>query len=236
LKTKLILFVALLTTITTFSQKKWTLKQCVDEALKKNISIQQNKLSVALAKKDVAIAKGNFLPNFNGSSSGSLNAGLSPNENGILNNTNNFNSSFNLSSTGTIFNGYRNLNTYKQAKLGIESSLLDLKVIENNVSLSVVNGFLNILFAKENLNVAKIQYEISENQIDAAKKRFDAGVIPKGDLLNVQSTAANDLQNVITRENALDLAMLNLAQLIQEPVENFDIFPLEVGSPSATLL
>lgn len=236
MKTKIIVLTALLLSIATFSQKKWTLKECVEQALEKNITIQQNKLSLEFAKKDAEIAKGEFLPNLNASSSGSFNSGLSPNENGILNNTTNFNSSFNLSSSGILFNGYRNLNTYKQAKLGIASSLLDLKVIENDVSLQIVNAYLNILFAKENVNAAKVQFEISKIQIKAAESRFNAGVIPKGDLLNTQSTNANDLQNLITRENSLDLALLTLAQLIQEPVENFDVAPVEVSSPSATLL
>jgi outer membrane protein len=236
LKTKLILFVTLLTTVVTFSQKKWTLKECVDQALEKNISIQQNKLSLELAKKDVAIAKGNFLPNLNASSSGRFNSGLSSDENGILKNTNNFSSSLSLSGGGIIFNGFRNTNTYKQAQLGVESSLLDLKKIENDVSLFVVNGYLNILFAKENLNSVKVQYNISKKQIEAAESRFTAGVVAKGDLLNAQSTAATDLQNVIAQENALDLALLNLAQLLQVSVTNFDITSIDVGTPSAILL
>ena len=49
--------------MSTFSQKKWTLKECGNQALEKNLTIQQNKLSLELAKKDVEIAKGNFLPN-----------------------------------------------------------------------------------------------------------------------------------------------------------------------------
>ena len=56
--------------------------------------------------------------------------------------------------------------------------------IENDISLFVVNGYLNILFAKENLNAAKVQHEISKKQIEAAESRFNSGVIPKGDLLN----------------------------------------------------
>ena len=235
MKTKFILFVAFLITTATFSQKKWTLKECVDQALEKNITIQQNKLSLELAKKDVEISKGNFLPNLNGSSSGSFNSGLSPDESGILTNTNNFSGSFNLRSSGNIFNGFRNTNTYKQAQLGVESSLLDLKKIENDISLFVVNGYLNVLFAKENLNAGKVQYEISKKQIEAAESRFKSGVIPKGDLLNTQSTAATNLQTVITQENALDLALLNLAQLLQVPVEGFDVASIDVGTPTANL-
>ena len=236
MKNKFILFVALCSSVAAFSQKKWTLKEAVDQALIKNISIQQNKLSVKLAEKNVAIAKGNFLPNLNGSSSGNYNVGLSPDQTGILTNTNNFNGSLNLSSSGIIFNGFRNTNTYKQAQLGVESSLYDLKKIENDISLRVVNTYLNVLFAKENLEVASVQAAISKKQIEAAKARFEAGAIAKGELLNFQSTAANDLQSVILQENALDLALLNIAQLLQEPAKGFDVAPIVVGTPSVNLL
>ncbi len=236
MKTKFILAVAVFTSLASFSQKKWTLKECVDQALEKNISVQQSKLNLELAKKDVAIANGNFLPNVSGSSSGNFNSGLSPDRNGVLTNTNNFNGSFSLRSSGTIFNGYRNTNTYKQAQLGVASSEYDLQKIENDISLFVVNGYLNVLFAKENLNVAKVQYDISSKQIEAVKSRFEAGVVAKGEVLNTQSTAATNLQSVIAQENVLNLALLNLAQTIQVPIDNFDVAPIELGSPSVNLL
>ena len=236
MKTKLILLVAFFTSMATFSQKQWTLKECVDQALEKNISIQQNKLSLELAKKDVEIAKGNFLPNLNGSSSGRFGFGsIIDNISNARISTNNFNASVDLNSNVTVFNGFRNTNTYKQAQLGVESSLLDLKKIENDISLFVVNGYLNILFAKENLSAAKVQYEISKTQIEAAESRFKSGVIPKGDLLNTQATAATNLQTVITQENALDLALLNLAQLLQVSAEDFEVASIDVGTPSANL-
>ena len=232
----ILLITAFLTASFTYSQKQWTLKEAVNQALEKNISIRQNRLSVELSKKDVAIAKGDFLPNVNANSSANFNAGLSPDENGVLRNTNNLNSSFNISGGGTIFNGYRNLNSYKQAQLGVESSKFDLQVIENDISLLVVNGYLNILFAKENLEVAKVQYEISKKQVDAADARFKAGAVAKNDLLNAKSTVANDLQNVITQENALNIALLNLAQALQVPTENFDVAPIVLDTPSSDLL
>ncbi len=235
MKTKLILLVAFLTSTATFSQKKWTLKECVDEALKKNISIQQNKLSLELSKKDVEIAKGNFLPNLNGNFNNSGSFGLSTGGDNTRSSADRYNLSLGLNGGGIIFNGFRNTNTFKQAQLGIESSLLDLKKIENDVSLFVVNGYLNILFAKENLNAGRVQYEISKTQIEAAESRFNSGIIPKGDLLNTQATAATNLQTVITQQNALDLALLNLAQLIQVPVQDFDVASIDVGTPSANL-
>lgn len=237
MKTKFILAVAVFTSLAIFSQKKWTLKECVDQALERNISIQQNKLNLQSAEKDVAIAKGNFLPNLNGNTQGNLNfgSGFDPVTNNRVS-TSFFGGSLGLNAGYTIFNGYRNTNTYKQAQLGVASSKYDLQKIENDISLFVVNGYLNVLFAKENLNVAKVQYEISANQIEAAKSRFQAGVVAKGEVLNTQSTAAANLQSVIAQENVLNLALLNLAQTIQVPIDNFDVVSIELGTPSVNLL
>ncbi|MGB0891977.1 MAG: TolC family protein [Flavobacteriaceae bacterium] len=237
MKTKIVLFVAVLLSVTAFSQKKWTLKECVDYALENNITIKQNKLTASLAEKDVAIAKGNFLPNLSASTGTSFGIGpVIDNSNTRIGSTNSLSGSLGISTGVNIFNGFRNLNSYKQAQLGVESSKLDIEFIQNDISLRVVNTYLNVLFAKENLNVAKTQFEISNKQIERAKSQFEAGAIPKGDLLNVQSTAANDAQNVVRQENILNLALLNLAQLLQINPNNFDVANIDVGSPSAALL
>jgi len=236
LKTKILLFATLLVSITSFSQKKWTLKECVNYALENNISVRQNKLNIDLSTKDKDIAKGNFLPSVGASNSNSYSEGLSQDATGVLRNTKNFSSSLSGTVQGTIFNGYINLNTYKQAQLGVKSSELDFEIIQNDIALNVVNSYLNVLFAKENLEVAKVQSEISNTQIERANVQFDAGAIPKGDLLNVKSTAATDLQNVITQENSLNLALLNLSQLLQVPYTDFNIAKLEITSPQTSLI
>lgn len=237
MKAKLLLLIAFLTTSIGFAQKQWTLKECVDYALENNLTIQQNLLNVELAELDVKTAKGNFLPNLNGSTGGNLSFGSSfdPVSQNRVSNTI-FGGSIGVNGGMVVFNGFRNLNSYKQAQLGVESSKLTLEKIQNDISLFVVNAYLNVLFAKENLSVAQVQASISKKQIDAAKDRYDAGTIPKGDLLNTQSTAANDLQNVVTQENALTIALLNLAQLLQIPSEGFDVQTIDVGTPSAALL
>ena len=236
MKAKIIIIVAVITSFTAFSQKKWTLKECVNYALENNISIKQRQLTVENQVQDAIISKGNFLPDLSFSSNGRFNSGLTPNISGVLSKTNNFNSSFTLGTRGIIFNGFRNLNSYKQSKLGIESGRLDLKIIQDNISLNVINAYLNVLFAKENLAVAKTQFEISNKQIERAREQFKAGVRPKGELLNTESTAANDAQTVVSLENTLDLALLNLAQLLQIDPEGFDVAILEVNSPSMAIL
>ncbi|WP_299672944.1 TolC family protein [uncultured Tenacibaculum sp.] len=235
-KKLLLLFPFLLVSILSYSQKKWTLKECVDHALKNNIQIKQNILNINSSEKDKEIAYGEFLPSLSASNSHNFTFGLSTGADNTRSSANRYNTSLNLSLGGSIFNGFRNLNSYKQAKLGIERSKLDLEVIQNDVALRVVNTYLNVLFAKENLEVAKFQADISKKQIDRAQAQFDTGSIPKGDLLNIQSTAATDAQNVVSQENALNIALLNLSQLLQLDNQGFDVEKIEVGTPSAALL
>ncbi|MBE0422733.1 MAG: TolC family protein [Lutibacter sp.] len=221
----------------TAQDKKWTLKECVNYALDHNITIKQNKLNVEISQENVISAKGNFLPNLNASTSGNLNfgSGFDPVSQDRVS-TSTYGGSLGINSGVTVFNGYRNLNTYKQAKLGVEGSKLDLEKIQDDISLYVVNSYLNVLFAKENLKVAIVQYEISKKQIENAQAKFDAGTKPKGDLLNAQSTSATDEQSVILNENALNLALLDLAQILQVEPVGFDIEAIEVNAPSIIMM
>lgn len=220
-----------------FSQKKWNLKESVDHALKNNITIKQSELDVASFKEGVVGAKGDFLPNLSASSGANLNFGstIDPVSNGRISSSS-YSSSYNLRSGITVFNGFRLLNSYKDAQLNVVGAQLNLQKIKDDISLNVVNSYLNILFAKENLSVAKVQAEISKKQIEVAKNQVEAGSKPKGELLNSQSAYANDLQTVVSLENTLNIALLGLAQLLQVDPNDFDVERIEIGAPSASLL
>ena len=236
MKLKFILIASLFSVSICVSQKKWTLKECVDHALDNNITVQQSLLNLELAKLNVKNAKGNFLPNLNTSASQRLNFGSFLGIDGSRISRDTRGNSVSANSSTTLFNGFRNLNTYKQAKLGVERSQLNLEKIQNDIALFVVNGYLNVLFAKENLSVAKTQAEISKKQVEAATQRYEAGITAKGNLLNAKSTAASDQQNVVRQENVLSIALLNLAQSLQIPSKDFDILEIEISNPSGVLL
>ena len=238
MRTKILSLLAIMLFVSINAQdKKWTLQECVNYAVENNINIKQTKLSVDSSKESLNYAKGNFLPSLYGSSSGNLNfgSGFDPVSQDRVS-TSTFGGTFGINSSITVFNGYSNLNTYKQAQIGVEASKLELEKMQDDISLYVVNTYLNVLFAKENLNVAKVQFEISTKQIENIKAKFEAGVKPKGDLLNAQSTAAADEQAVIAYENTLNLALLDLAQLLQISPVGFDIETIEVASPSIAML
>ena len=101
--------------MSTFSQKKWTLKECVDHAIENNITVQQSLLNLELAKLNVKNTKGNFLPNLNTSASQGFNFGSFLGIDGSRISRDTRGNTFSANSSTTLFNGFRNLNTYKQA-------------------------------------------------------------------------------------------------------------------------
>lgn len=215
-----------------FAQKKaWTLQECVNYALENNITVKQTELDTEIADENLVTARGNFLPNLSGSASQNWNFGSFIGQDGSRVARDSRGNNFSLNTGVTLFNGFRNTSIFKQAKLGIESSQLQLDILKDNISLNVVNQYLNILLNKENLKVAREQIVISEKQENQLAELVDAGVRPRADLYEVQAQLASDQERLINSENSVDLALLALAQLLQISQDGFDVESIELTLP-----
>jgi outer membrane protein len=222
-------------TLSSFAQKKWTLKECVDHALEHNISVKQSLLDIDLANQDVINTKGNFMPSLSASASQNFNFGSFIGQDGSRIKSDSRGNNFGLNTGVTIFNGFRNLNTYKQAKLGVKSSQLQLSILQDNVSMTLVNAFLNILFNKENLKIANEQLTISLNQLDQISSQVESGIKPRSDLFDIEATIASNRESIINAENSLDLSLLSLSQSLQVSPKNFDIEEVQVDLTSVSM-
>ncbi len=212
-------------------KKVWTLEDCVNYALENNISIKQTELDAETADQDLITAKGNFLPNLSANASQNWNFGSFIGQDGNRVSIDSRGNSFGMNTGVTLFNGFRNTSVYKQAKLGIESSQLQLDILKDNISVNVVNSYLNILLNKENLKVAEEQILISEKQVQQLSDLVDAGVRPRADLYEVQAQLASDRERLTNVQNSLDLALLGLTQLLQISNDGFDVESIELSLP-----
>ena len=205
--------------------KKWTLKECVTHALENNISVKQSALDVALADIEKSDALGNYLPSLNGSASNSWNTGLTQNiTTGVLETQTSRNSSYSLTAGVTIFQGMRNLRTMQRAKLSKLAAEYGLSKMMDDISLFVANAYLTVLTNKANLEVLQSQNGVTQEQIQRTNDLVDAGVLPRGDLLEIKATDASEKQNIALTENTVQISLINLAQLLRiQDYENFDI-------------
>ncbi|WP_026837469.1 TolC family protein [Gillisia sp. JM1] len=209
----------------TAQTKKWTLQECVVYALENNISIKQSALDVESAEIERSDAIGNFIPTLNGRGSLSSNGGLSINPtNNQFENTRFTSFSAGLTSGLTLFDGLRNLRQLERAKISRLASQYSLEQMKDDIALFVANSYLQVLFNKQNLEILKSQNTITQNQLNRTQDLVEAGVLPKGDLLEIQATAANELQRIIVAKNNIQISLISLAQLLLiKDYENFDI-------------
>lgn len=132
----LLLLLLLLYPISGFSQKQWSLQECVDYAVQHNLTVKQQYISTQSQENAVNQSFYSFFPTLNASGSGSFNWGRSVDPFSYTF-TNAEIKSINpsLSSSVTLFNGFQLQNTLKQSKLNFMAGQSDLKKIQNDISL-----------------------------------------------------------------------------------------------------
>lgn len=198
--------------------KVWTLKECVDYALANNLDVQRSVYNVETNEINYDQARGALLPSLNGGVTNGYNWGRSINPV-----TNQFTTqqirslSPSAQSSVTLFNGLRIQNSIKQSSKDYQASELDLTKARNDVSLNVINLYINVIFNKELLGNARYQLVSSQQQLERTKKQVAAGALPKSDELNLDAQVATNELNVVNAENALNLSILQLKQALQLP-------------------
>ena len=236
IKQTVLLFSILMSVSSFAQQKKWTLQESVAHALEHNITVKQIENALLLNEQDIIAAKGQFLPSVSGSANHSLSLGNAELFQGQFVDRTANSTSLGLGANQTIFNGFRLTNLHKQSQLNLETNELELSRIKDDISLNVVNAYLNILFNKEDLETAIAQYEFSSKQLTQVKELVDAGVQPKANIYDTEATLSRDAQQVTIAENNFELALLTLSQILQVPFKDFDVEIINIDTPSEALL
>lgn len=206
------------------AQEKWSLQKCIDYALENNIVIKQYQISTDYQKNELEQAKNNRLPSLNASFSQDMSFGRSQQSDGTYKALNTASSGFSLGTSAVIYSGSKLKNNIVNQDLALKKSFEDLQKAKDDVTLNIASGYLEILFAKELIKVSESQIEQTKMQIERTTKLVDAGKVAAGTLLEIQSQLASEELTMVSRQNTLQIALLNLAQLLElESYESFDV-------------
>jgi outer membrane protein len=203
------------------AQQQMTLQECVKVALDNNLSVKRSVYNVETNQISFLGAKGNFLPTLNLNASASQNYGRNLNPvtyqyfQGVTRTVNP-----SLNGQLALFNGLRYQYTYKQSKKNVEAADLDLEKAKNDVIITVVTNYTNVILNKELYENAKFQLNSSQQQLERIKKQVAAGALPKSNELTQEATVATNETNLITQENAYNYSLLQLKQSMQVPASN----------------
>ena len=216
------------------TQERWTLRECLEYAEEQNLSLKLAQLNVDNSDVVLRRSRAARMPNFNASSGFNSNFGyvVNPFTNEFTAGGNqNFSLSFN--SGVTLYNGGRIANNIRQAEVDQRVAALDLEQAEYDLGLNVVLAYLDVLRNQELVKSAEIQVASTREQRERTAKLVDAGVVPRADLLQLESQIATDQLALVNNRNQLETAYLNLTQLLQlDPNQPFAIESIEVEIPA----
>jgi len=215
------------------AQVPWTLQQCIDRALDKNISLNQKELGNEVNKLSLSQSRANRIPDLNLVDAHALSFGraIDPSTNQYVD-QNISGNNLGLNSTIILYNGFYNEYLIRLNELNYEAGNAEVESAKNNISLAVVAAYLQVLLAYEQVDNASNQLASTTAQADRTQKFVNAGKFPESSLLQVQSQLAADKLAVVTAENNLQISKVTLMQLIELPVTN----GFEIEKPNVTEL
>ena len=238
MKRLIIAFALVLGGIGAYAQQgPWSLKDCIDYALEHNLTVQQSSLTVEQREVDLSTAKNRRLPSLSASAGENFSFGRGLTEDNTYSNSNTTSTSFSLGSDVPIFQGFDINNGIKLGELNLAAATADLEKAKDDIRVAVAQAYVQILYDQELLRVAKEQTEHDSEVLEQIKERYAAGKVSAADVSAQQATVAQSKQSEIQAAGNLDLAVLELTQLLELPSpEGFSVVVPEVGNVAATLL
>lgn len=207
------------------AQDVWTLETCIDTALVNNIQINQQILARRQNVIGLDQARAQRIPTLNANASQSFNFGRSvdPYTN-QYNNQNFASNSFSFTSNFTLFNGFQTINSIRQGEVDLMQSEKNIEATRKSITLNVALAYTQVLFTYEQMKNAQVKLESTRAQLERTEKLVRSGMLPEGNLFQMQSQLATDQYSAINAENQIWLAKVNLMQLMDIPVrQDFDI-------------
>ena len=213
--------------------KTWTLEECINYALSKNIQIQKTGLTNDRNQLSADQAQANRLPSVNASVRESFNwyKGFDSATGGYGNSSGSNSTNYSVSSSVSLYNGQKLETKIKQAEIDLQSGRFNSDAVKESVGLSILNAYLQVLYASESVNNAEKQIVSTTEQLNLSKERMDLGVISMSDYLQIKSELATEKSTLASAQSQLSMGKVTLMQLMELPVDpNFEISSPNIAS------
>ena len=185
----------------------FSLEECILYAIENSHQRESLRLSEEAARATYRQSKKNRLPSVSAS------AGESASHTGT-NSDINFSGNAGVNASIPIYQGGSIKNTIKQNQLQVEKQEVQTSQYDDNLTIQILNQYLNALSCKERLNYQKGIMESSREQLARGKKRFEVCSIIESDYLLLQAQYESDKTDSLNTAISLENALLNLKQLM----------------------
>ncbi len=218
-----------------FSQKKWTLQECVNYAVQNNLQVVQSSLNKSAQENALEVAKRQYLPFVSGTIGN--NASFGTGNAGTFVRSDNFSNNANVGADILVFNNGRLEKNIRRSEAEVQASEYDVQRIKDDISLQIAQQYLNILLNREITRIAESALENAERTYDRAKITTEVGTTAQTVLAEATAARAREKQNVSTARINTDRSLFALAMLLQlTDYKDFDVAEVPVqDDPSAPL-
>ncbi len=222
LSRKYILLVCLIvnTAMAHAQQTTYTLPQCIDIAIKNNLSVSKSELQVQIAQIGLQQSRENLLPSLSGNVSHGVNSGRSVDPTSYTYvNQQITTANYGLNSNVTLFNGLAMQNNIKQAALAYQAGKMDFQQVKELITLNVINAYLQILNSEDQLVQANNQLTVSQKQVERLDILDKEGAAKPSDVFDIKGRLASDQLSLINAKNNLNQAKIVLLQIMNVPFD-----------------
>ncbi|PRD56971.1 TolC family protein [Sphingobacterium gobiense] len=195
-----------------------TLQEAIETTLNRNLQIKQAQFGYQLSEQDLYQSKSELYPNLSLGVDNSYNYGLTFDQTSgqlIRGNFWTTNAGAQLSSSIAIFQGFQKINQIKANKIQLSVDATEVEKVKNDLILSVVTNYLEAITNGELFEAAQQQVRLSREQLRQDSIQFQVGNKTLADLAQAENQVATDELNIMSSENAYELSLLNLKQLME---------------------
>jgi outer membrane protein len=209
------------------------LKKCVTYALQNNLQLKQAELNIRQGELSEKQARWAISPTANASlrHGGNFGRSIDFTSYQYVNQATHA-SQFSINIGQPIYNGMQIKNRVRQTIVDVQAVEKDAAQIKDNIALAVAQAYLSILLTEEQIAVLKEQVKMSEAQLDQTNKLIKAGNLPENNRFDLEAQIARNEQAVVSAENALEMAYMNLKVLMNmDPSKDIRVQKIEVQVP-----
>ena len=212
-----------LTSISAQEVKRWTLNDCIEYALEKNIQLQQSQIAGRESEVDVRSARAALFPNLSFNTGQNVTNRPYQEKSSTVSGTEiissdsktTYNGSYGLNAQWTLWDGNQRRNTLKQKKASRQMASLEVAQTANSLQEQIAELYIQILYADESVRLNRQTLEVSQATSDRGKVLFQEGSLSKADWAQLEAQVGSDRYQLVTAENTLRDYRLQLKQLLE---------------------
>ena len=131
----------------------------------------------------------------------------------------------------SLYEGGRMLSSFRTARLATEQSKLNYDTAVADAVLEVEITYFDVLLAEQQITVQEASVKLLTRELTDTTRRFDAGTVPKFNVLRAEVELANARPHLIQARNSFRISKNNLANLLgfRVPKGTVEDIPLKLS-------